>query len=737
MIDFSKRFTHMQRVPIGIDLGTTYSCVTHLDRQGTPHTLPNPEGELSTPSAVLFEGDDIVVGTEAIRNSVRQPERVVQNSKRFMGDPNKFWVVDRKTYRPTDIAAIILRYLLDGAEQHVGPIEHAVITVPAQFSDIQRQQTAEAGLKAGLKKVDIINEPVAAALCYVLGEGLWFQELAAEQTVMVYDLGGGTFDLSLVRYNNTDVKVVASSGDLNLGGIDWNARLEKFACEQFIREIPDDPRFDKETMQTLSIEVEQTKRSLSVRHKASLTLQHAGRRKTYGIDQEHFELLTHDLVERTEKITRKMLLDHGLGWAHVDAVLVTGGSSRMPMIRNMLKRISGTTQNHTLSPDQSISHGAAYYAGMLTSGNEAKSGSSNAFLSPEASDRLAQMSQQSVNARALGILVRDKETGERVPHYLLPANSPLPCAFRQSFGTVAENQRRVHLHIVESGTSDDQPPVKLGACIVEDLPAGLPAATPVEVTISYDAQARVHVSAKELRSGKSAKTSIVREENLLPMTKEQSSRTAASFDETPVSPVVPPQSAASSRAASSPPPPARPTSKGAAKDLSGRSAKSTQPADAVEAPVGTSTFRPAGSAAASSQSPPRKPEAKVQPSSSKSAPPQTTSSKGVTAKSKSTGTSAPTSSPARQPAKPPAKPSAAAREIEQADRPIPLCNNCGEVLNARGVCPSCKPAPTPPANRKRTESSNNPHTSKTQPMSTRKVNEAADKRRKPPQSGQK
>ncbi|MEZ6055593.1 MAG: Hsp70 family protein [Planctomycetaceae bacterium] len=739
MIDFSGRFTHMQRVPIGIDLGTTYSCVSHLDRQGAPHTLPNPEGEMSTPSAVLFEGDDIVVGTEAIRNSVRQPERVVQNSKRFMGDPNKFWVIDRKTYRPTDIAAIILRYLLDGAEQHVGPIEHAVITVPAQFSDIQRQQTAEAGLKAGLKKVDIINEPVAAALCYVLGEGLWFRELADDQTVMVYDLGGGTFDLSLVKYNNTDVKVVASSGDLNLGGIDWNARLEKFACEQFIREVPDDPRLDKETMQTLSIEVEQTKRSLSVRQKASLTLQHAGRRKTYGIDQEHFELLTHDLVERTEKITRKLLTDHSMGWAHVDAVLITGGSSRMPMIRNMLKRISGTTLNQTLSPDQSISHGAAYYAGMLTSSDDVATGS---FLSPEVSDRLAQMTQQSVNARGLGILVRDRETGERIPHYLLPANTPLPCAFRQSFGTVSENQRRVHLHIVESGTSEDQPPVKLGACIVEDLPPGLPAATPIEVTIAYDAQARVHVSAKEMRSGKSAKTSIVREENLLPMTREQSQKTGAAFEENlsspavkqPAQPTTSPQTPAAKSAPKSPTPASRPTTpasvavapnqgttegKGKA---SGESGRRTSP----EAPIGTSTFRPAANAPQPSPQTKGGSANKSRLPSNKSAPPS-----------------------AKPKPRPPQSPSPASKEIEEADRPIPLCNTCGEPLNSRGACPACRDTPAaasaPPRKRPATSGSGkspatgNPQkrpnggpasNAKTQPLSTRKIDEAAKQRRK-------
>jgi molecular chaperone DnaK len=636
----------MQRVPVGIDLGTTYSCVSRLDPQGEPHTVPNPEGELSTPSVVLFDGAEVVVGTEALRNSVVHPDRVIQNSKRYMGDPHKAWVVDGKAYRPPDVAAIILRYLLKGAEKEVGPIEHAVITVPAQFSDIQRQQTAEAGIQAGLKKVDIINEPVAAALCYVLGEGLWFAELAAEQTVMVYDLGGGTFDLSLVKYNQTEVRVQASSGDLNLGGIDWNRRLETYACDQFIQQIPNDPRLDRESMQSLALDVEQTKRSLSIRQRASLTVQHAGRRKVFGIDQQKFADLTHDLVDRTEQITLKLLKDHKLGWAHVNAVLVTGGASRMPMIRQMLQRVSGTTLNQTLSPDQSISNGAAYYAGMLASGGGF---SRKSFLSKEATARLSKFKQQSVNARALGILVKDKETGDRIPHYLIPANTPLPCAFRQSFGTVSEDQRRVHLHIVESGTSDDRPPVKLGACVIEDLPADLPLATPVEVTIRYDEQARVHVSARELNSGKSARTSIVREENLVPGSGESQRPADASL--------LPAAPQRSSTPTPVPPP----------------------------LPAAKSTFRPAAQGTA----PPRSESAPVKPKPAGSPPAPAKSQPSV-------GSPAPRAPVAATSATPPKKKrTVVVPSIDDADRPLLLCEKCGEPLGPRGVCVSCSAKSSP------------------------------------------
>ncbi|MEX0585617.1 MAG: Hsp70 family protein, partial [Pirellulales bacterium] len=352
-------------------------------------------------------------------------------------------------------------------------------------------------MRAGLARVDIINEPVAASLCYVLGEGMWFAELAEDQRVLVFDLGGGTFDLSLVQYNRSEVKVIASGGDLQLGGIDWNRRLEGFACDESIKETPADPRLDKESMQALALEVEQTKRSLSVRSKASIGVQHAGRRKSIPVDRPSFENLSQDLVDRCEQITRKLLKDHKLGWAHVNSVLVTGGATRMPMIRDMLQRISGTTLNATLSPDQSISHGAAYYAGMLLSGKRF----AKTYLQKAATARLAKFRQVSVSARALGILVRDPDTGQRTPHYLLPPDTPLPARVQQTFGTVIPGQKRVHLQVVESSLNPEQPYAKLGACVIEQLPDDLPVSSRVEVTLRYDEQARVHVEAKDVTSG--------------------------------------------------------------------------------------------------------------------------------------------------------------------------------------------------------------------------------------------
>ena len=596
---------------VGIDLGTTYSCIAALNEHGEPISIPNPEGELSTPSVVFFDHGEEVVGVEALRNAVAKPESVVQNAKRYMGDPKKRWTIDKKSYSPTDISAIILRNLLSNAEKQLGKITQAVITVPAQFSDAQRAATAEAGRKAGLKQIDIINEPVAAALCYVLGtEGIWFTELANEQTIMVYDLGGGTFDLSLVRYKQDEVRVVASTGDLHLGGIDFNQTLLDDTAERFTKDFASDPRDNPESLQYLSWEVEQTKRSLTVRPRATINVHHAGHRKSYQVEQAKFNEMTAPLVQRTEDITKQLLKDNKLGWAKVDVVLMTGGSSRMPMIRDMLKRLSGRTINTSLSPDQSIAHGATYYAGMLLS----KSEFVKSILSVEVAARLKKVEQKSVTARGLGILIRDVKTNSRVPHYLIQAKSPLPASATQTFGTVIENQRRVHLHIVESGARPELPYVRLGNCVIEDLPPNLKRDSEIAVTIRYDESARVHVSAKDVTSGKEATTVLIRAENVRPQ-----ERAAAENDD--------------------------------------------DDDDDLQIELGNEQVHNAAEQTMVQKSRPL-----------------------INSKPSIKPVEAPKPVPKPAPA---AKPTSRSLDLDAADGPVALCNKCGEVLNARGICPAC------------------------------------------------
>jgi len=600
---------------VGIDLGTTYSCIAYLNEHGEPVTIPNHDGELSTPSVVMIDGDQVIVGTEALRNSIRSPDKVVMHAKRFMGDPQHHWTISNRKFTPTDISMHILRQLLSDARQRIGAIERAVITVPAQFSDVQRQATIDAGRRAGLKHVDVINEPVAAALCFVLGtEGIWFTELATAQTIMVVDLGGGTFDLSLVKYEQNSVRVIASGGDLHLGGLDWNAYLEKVIGKQFLKEFQVDPLKDRESRQALSMEIEQVKRSLSVRPKAALTCAHAGHRKTYQIEVEQFERISKPLVERMQDLTRSLLKDNKMGWAHVDVVLTTGGSSRMPMVRHMLKSLSGRTLNTSLSPDQSIAHGATYYSGMLLTNNAfAKS-----ILNETAAARLRQFKQQSANARALGILVRDPTNKHRVPHYLVAANTQLPAEAKQTVGTVIANQKRAHLYVVESGTAADTQFVELGTCLVEPLPPSLPEGSEIEVTIRYDEQATVHVSAKVLQTGQVAQTTIVRPENLLVST----------------------------------------ISEGRDDDVAVKPGSPTA-AKPVFSPVKVADLESAEMAA------PLAPPLALAPAVS-----------------------------TKRPVKPLAD---SDNELDSSEAPIPLCNDCGEPLDARGRCPACPPQKSQPA----------------------------------------
>lgn len=496
---------------VGIDLGTTYSCIAWLNEHGQPVTIANQEGELATPSVMFLEDDQVVVGTEALRNAIAHPERVIQNAKRSIGDAGKSWQIGNKTYTPEFVSSQILRKLLSAASDQIGEITEAVITVPAQFSDAQRHATIQAGHAAGLEKVEIINEPVAAALCHVLGsEGLAFTELAIDQQLLIFDLGGGTLDLSVVKYTNDQVRVIASDGDLELGGLDWTTVLVDVAADRFMNDFKEDPRQDPESLQALTLEAEQAKRSLSVRPRAAITVQHGGQRQTYQIEQEQFEHLSRKLLKRSAAITRRILTSNKLGWAHVDVLLTTGGASRMPMIKTVLQKLSGRTLNSTLSPDQSIAHGAAYYAGMLLSNSKY----ARTVFSSQASDRLARIRQQSVNARSLGIMIRDTKTGERVPHYIIPANSALPVAKTHVFGTVVDNQTNVHVRIAESGAGPDKPPVEIGECLITDLPPGLPEGSQVAVTISYDTQARIHVSARELSTKQSTEVDLIRQENV-------------------------------------------------------------------------------------------------------------------------------------------------------------------------------------------------------------------------------
>ncbi|MFM7059264.1 MAG: Hsp70 family protein [Planctomycetota bacterium] len=496
---------------VGIDLGTTYSCIAWLNEHGQPVTIPNEEGELSTPSVVFIERGQAVVGTEALRHAIVSPDRVIQYAKRFMGDNSRFWKIDDQRYSPVQVSALVLRKLLKAARNQLGEVREAVITVPAQFSEAQRQATVLAGYEAGLERIEMINEPTAAALCHVLGqEGLAFSALAIDEQLLVFDLGGGTLDLAVIRYQPDEVRVLAVDGELELGGLDWTRTLLDLAAGKFLEDVGIDPRSTPEDLQYLALEAEQAKRSLSLRPRTVISVRSGGTIRSYPIELAEFEQACRPLIERCELVTRRILAENNFGWARINTLLTTGGATRMPMVRDALKRLSGRTLNTSLSPDQSIAHGAAYYAGMLLQDRDR----AQTVFKGSTAKRLPAVRVRSVNARALGILIRDELTSERIPHYLLPANTPLPASVTHVFGTVVANQTRVRVRIVESGTAPDRPPVVLGDCEITQLPPNLPEGAEIEVTISYDRQARVHVTAREPLSNRAAEVELVRSENI-------------------------------------------------------------------------------------------------------------------------------------------------------------------------------------------------------------------------------
>ena len=539
---------------VGIDLGTTFSSLAVLDRHGHPVSVPNAAGELATPSAVLFEpGGKAVVGTEAARTALSQPDRVVQQAKRFLGHAGKVWRIDGNAVTPTDASALILRSLLGSARARFGELTEAVITVPAQFGEAERGRTVAAGKAAGLRAVTLIDEPVAAALCHILAGsegqegGLWFTELAEPTTVLVFDFGGGTLDLALVEYGPDGVRVRAVGGDPELGGLDFTKALSDALAGQFARENADldflaDPREDPESDQDLANEAEEVKRSLSVREATQATLTHSGRRKAYKVDREQLDRLTAPLVARAEGLVKDLVREHSKGWGEIDAVLLTGGTTRVPAVRAMLRKLAGTTPCTELSPDLSVAHGACLYAGLLAQdaavartllGTKSDAG--------EWREKLATAVPAPRTGRGLGVLVKDDATGERRPHYLIPPNSPLPASASQTFGLFRAGQRRVRVKVVQAGPTPDRPPTQLGECLVEPLPEGLPENAPVEIALTLDASGLLHASAVEKTSGTRAEAKLVRPGDAV----------AGPDDDLPASPA-----AAGEKAVAAPPPPA-------------------------------------------------------------------------------------------------------------------------------------------------------------------------------------
>ncbi len=490
---------------VGIDLGTTYSVVAHLDAQGRPVSIPNANGDILTPSVVLFDRDGTVVGREAVLAAAIEPDKVADCVKRDMGAKHYRRPIGGELLPPEVISSYILRRLKDDAARKMGNVSKAVITVPAYFDEPRRRATMDAGRLAGLEVLDIINEPTAAAILYGYQEGFLDRsgKVAGDRPlrVLVYDLGGGTFDVTVVEMSNQSFKAVATDGDVQLGGKDWDEKLVEMAAEMLVLELGDDPRNDPEALQDLWLTSEAAKKTLSERPKATLFVNYQGRRHKVEVTRDEFEEATAPLVLRTRTTAEIVVMQAGLTWADIDRVVVVGGSTRMPMIRRMLEELAGRAIDLTVSADEAVAHGAALYADLLLQKQGIGSGHT-------------QFAVTNINSHSLGVVGTDPVTGRQLNRIIIPKNSPLPVAAARRFKTSQPNQPSVKVTVVEGESELPDACIEVGICVIRDLPPRLPAGSPVEVGYSYGENGRLQVTASLVGHEARVTTEFVRDNSL-------------------------------------------------------------------------------------------------------------------------------------------------------------------------------------------------------------------------------
>ena len=469
---------------VGIDLGTTNSAAAWVDDTGRSAMIANAECELITPSIVYFGEREVVVGKFARKALADHPDMVAQWAKREMGAPAFAQPIHGHQLPPEVIQACILRKLKDDIVRYLGPDSWTVITVPAYFDELRRKVTADAGEMAGLRVLDIVNEPTAAALAYaeVMGYLSPTGSPQGDMTVLVYDLGGGTFDATLMRFSAGSIRTVATDGDVRLGGHDWDERLVRYAAEAFTRAYQMDPREDPATRNQLFEDAMEAKHRLSAAQRAALQVNHAGRSSDVTFLREHFEEMTADLLQRTAFTTEQLLRAAGLGWDAVDGIFLSGGSTRMPMVREMLRRLSGKEPAWMVNPDEAVARGAALYAKYLLS---LRNGVGQGALRHVAD----------VNSHSLGIETIEPYLLRKRNVILIPRNTRLPAQCARKFATKSEGQRSIVIQVLEGESDLPDDCLAIGRTVVRDLPAGLPKGYPVEILFEYGPNGRLKVDA--------------------------------------------------------------------------------------------------------------------------------------------------------------------------------------------------------------------------------------------------
>ncbi len=499
---------------VGIDLGTTFSAIAHVNEHGQPEIIPNAETERITPSVILFEDALVTVGKIAKQNARAVPEQIVEFVKREMGKSKEefFRNFDGKNYSAEELSALILTKLKQDAEAYLGvEITDAVITVPAYFHDAEREATRNAGTIAGLNVLQVLNEPTAAALAYGI------DRLGSHQNVFVFDLGGGTFDVTVMEVSESAIKMIATNGDHRLGGKDWDDQIIRYIAENFDLEHGENPLTDLHAYQDLQTIAISAKESLSQRQKARIICGYNGKTTRVELTRETFEELTAELLEKCRSLCEVVLAEAKMTWDQIDTVLLVGGSTRMPMVQEMISEISGKPINPMeVNPDEAVAIGAALQGTLRQISEESAADLPDAVVDRFlGADGTAKVTVTDGATHNLGLVILNAQRDEIV-HVMIPKMTTVPCEMADHFGTVNANQSSVLIQVVQGLEQDQQETDgsmfeehKLGECLLE-LPSGLPRGARVDVTYKYNLDQTLEVTAQG-PDGRTATATIERQ----------------------------------------------------------------------------------------------------------------------------------------------------------------------------------------------------------------------------------
>lgn len=502
---------------VGIDLGTTFSAIARLNSIGKPEIVPNADSERITPSIVYFPSDEpgtIYVGHEAKNARAIEPNRVIAEVKRQMGESESVIDIDGKSYSPEAISAVILERIRKDAIQQIGEITDAVITVPAYFEEAHRKATMDAGEIAGLNVSAIVNEPTAAALFYATNHEV-------KGKVVVYDLGGGTFDVTIVDVNGKKIDIVSSYGDRHLGGVDFDNALLDMLNKRYKTKFGSNLIESDSDRCKHAGAIEDLKKTLSKRAKGRIRLSGEAGQHTFDVTRSDFEELISPVIAKSEMLVEMALDEARVEPADIDKVLLVGGSCRIPFVQERLQKIFGFAPSLEVNVDECVALGAAVYAGLKAT--EAEDISVPAGVAAGLSD--IQLTDVCNHSYGTIVVSLDEETNREhlKNEILLPKNTALPCSRTETYYTVADGQESVNIRVTQGDAED---PEYVQVLLDDDLPLppGRPAGRPIKITYTYDTNQRMHCVFKDEESGRKIEVSLTDSEGRMTVEKKKDHR---------------------------------------------------------------------------------------------------------------------------------------------------------------------------------------------------------------------